>query len=267
MKTTLYYFSGTGNSLAVAKRIGELLGDTDLVSIPAVMQQDQVLSTPSGRVGIVCPVYDSGVPVMVRDFCRKLNTGKVPYVFSVVTLGGTGGSALKMVHKALQEQNEKGLDAGFLVKMPGNFPPVAVPPSGDKVRTILDEAEVEIQRIIPLIRDNRPQRIGFYPGSSLLQALLYGGFARGVHSGDEKFSVSDSCTACGTCASVCPMGNISLSEGKPVYHHRCELCCACLNFCPVQAIDLGMLRGTKDRGRYHHPDVTIADMKKQKGSV
>jgi len=264
MKTTLYYFTGTGNSLAVARRTAEILGETDLVSIPSMMQSDGDIIAPAGRVGIVCPVYDSGIPIIVGDFLRRLRIGGAPYVFGIITLGGTGGSALKMMNAALMEKNGKGLDAGFIVKMPGNFPPVSSPPTGNKLNAIFSTAEQEIQRIGEIIKNERPQRIGMYPLSSLLKLVMYGGFAKGVHSSDEKFSVSESCNSCGICVSVCPTGNITLEDGKPVYHHRCELCCACLNFCPVQAIDLSFLRGTKGRGRYHHPDVKVADMKEQK---
>jgi len=265
MNTTIYYFTGTGNSLSVTRKISEKLGDTEIVSIVSQMKRDGIISAPSGRVGIVCPVYDSGIPVMVRDFLHHLKIGDGSYVFGVVTLGGTGGSALKMMNTALLTMNAHGLDAGFIIKIPGNFPPVSSPPPGEKITSILSSAEAEITRITEIIRECKKQKIGVYPVSSLIQAVLYSGFAKGVHGADEKFSVSDTCTSCGTCVSVCPTENILLKDGKPVYLHRCELCCACLNFCPVQAIDLEMLRGTKGRGRYHHPQVTVGDMKKQKG--
>lgn len=264
MHTTIYYFTGTGNSLSVARKIRDILGDTDLVPICPLMQSEEEIISPEGRVGIICPVYDAGVPVIVRNFLKRLNTGNTAYVFGIVTLGGTGGSALKMMDVTLLEKNPTGLNAGFLIRMPNNFPPVSTPPSGEKIMSILSSADVEINRITEIIRECKNQKIGMYPISSLMQTVLYGGFVRGVHKADEKFSVSDTCTSCGICVSVCPTENISLEDGKPVYHHQCELCCACLNFCPVQAIDLNLMRGTKGRGRYHYPDVTVRDMIGQK---
>ena len=120
MNTTIYYFSGTGNSLAVARKICEKLGDADLISLVSQMKTDEIITAPSGRVGIVCPVYDAGIPVVVRDFLHRLKIGDGSYVFGIVTLGGTGGSALKMMDKALQQINSHGLHAGFVIKMPGN---------------------------------------------------------------------------------------------------------------------------------------------------
>ena len=262
--TTIYYFTGTGNSLSVAKGIAEILGETELIPIPSLMQTDGDISAPAGKVGIICPVYDSGIPVMVRDFLPRLRITGSEYVFAVITMGGTGAAALKLIDQGLQKKNNNGLDAGFIVKMPGNFPPVSKIPSEEKIAATLKKAEPEIKRIAECIKNRERRGIGLYPVSTLIQAVIYGGFANGVHGMDERFSVSDACTSCGTCVSVCPAGNISLPDNKPEFHHRCELCCACLNYCPVQAIDLAFLRGTKGRGRYHHPAVKVSDMKVQK---
>jgi len=262
--TTIYYFSGTGNSLSVAKGIAEKLGETDLIPIPSLMQTSGEVAPPAGKVGIICPVYDSGIPVMVRDFLHRLRVSDSGYIFAVITMGGTGAAALKLIDQALRQKNENGLDAGFIVKMPGNFPPVSKIPSKEKITAILKRADPEIRRIAECVKNEERSRIGLYPVSSLIQSALYGGFAKGVHAMDERLSVSDACTACGICVSVCPAGNISIPDKKPVFHHTCELCCACLNFCPEQAIDLAFLWGTKGRGRYHHPDVRVSDMKQQK---
>jgi MinD superfamily P-loop ATPase len=94
---------------------------------------------------------------------------------------------------------------------------------------------------------------------------MYGPFTKNVHDMDKAFSVSDACTACGTCAEVCPVSNIRMVQDRPAWHHRCELCCACLHFCPAEAIQLKFLFGTKGRGRYRHPDLKVADMKTQQG--
>lgn len=247
-----------------ARKAGELLGDTDLVPIASLKDTIGDIAAPPGKVGIVCPVYDAGIPVIVGDFLGRLNVDQGSYLFAIVTLGGTGGSALRMISNALYEKSKRRLHAGFLVKMPGNFPPVSPPPAGVKRDLILAAADRELERICGMIREEKEQPPGLYPLSSLMQAMLYGGFSKSVHGLDEKLSVSDACTSCGICASVCPSGNITVTGKKPEFHHRCELCCACLNFCPTQAIDLHMLFGTRGRGRYHHPGVTVSDMKNQK---
>ena len=265
MTTTLYYFTGTGNSLAVARSLAEHLGDTRLVSIPAVMGGDGEIPVLSKKIGIICPVYDAGVPILVREFLHRCRFHDASYLFAIVTMAGIGGSALRMIDQDLREGNGRGLDAGFIVKMPGNFPPLSVPPAGKKIESLLKTAEQEVGAAAGIIREGSSRRIGMYPLSSLMQAALFGPFSRKVREADEKFTVSAACNGCGTCVSVCPVKNVTLRDGRPVYHHHCELCCGCLNFCPVQAIDLDMFRGSRGRGRYHHPFIRVDDMQRQQG--
>jgi MinD superfamily P-loop ATPase len=74
---------------------------------------------------------------------------------------------------------------------------------------------------------------------------------------DRAFRVSEHCTSCGICEQVCPVRNIVLDEGKPVWRGHCQECMACLQWCPVEAIEAGWI--TKGRRRYQHPDFTAED--------
>ena len=75
----------------------------------------------------------------------------------------------------------------------------------------------------------------------------------------------EKCTHCGTCSRICPVKNIVMVGEKPEWQHHCELCMACLNLCPAQAIQ--WTEKTKNRGRYRHPGLKIADMKAQRGET
>lgn len=54
-----FYFTGTGNSLYVAKELNE-----NRISIPQVIKQEQ-LNFSSDSIGIICPVYGHEMPGMV----------------------------------------------------------------------------------------------------------------------------------------------------------------------------------------------------------
>lgn len=266
LKTSIYYFTGTGNSLAAAKRVAAGLENADLIPIASLRNTTGRISPQADRVGIVCPVYDCGVPVMVAEFAERLDLSRTGYVFAIVTMGGMGVSALHQLNGIIRERQGRGLDAGFAVGMPGNFPPLYRPASGKKRDEILAAADKRLGDIAGVIGSGTAAPPGFAPISLLAKAITYGRFARNVHGGDKAFSVSDACTGCGTCAKVCPAGNITLERGRPVWNHRCELCCACLHFCPIEAIQFHVMRGTEKRGRYRHPDLRVADMQAQRGN-
>ena len=39
--------------------------------------------------------------------------------------------------------------------------------------------------------------------------------------GDKKFYATDRCVSCGKCAESCLLHNISLEQGRPVWHGSC----------------------------------------------
>jgi ferredoxin len=264
MKSAIYYFTGTGNSLAAARKVAAILGDCGLVPIASLRDTAGTIVPQADRVGIVCPVYDAGVPRIVAEFAGRLDLSRAGYTFGIVTMGGTGVSALHQLNKIITKGKGRKLDAAFAVKMPGNFPPVGRPPVGEKKDAILAVADKNLALIAHTIDQGIAVPPGFSPLSSLMRCLVYPPFFKNVRGGDKDFTVSDVCTSCGTCAKVCPVGNIAMVNDRPSWQHRCEFCCACLHFCPVEAIQLNVFQGTKGRGRYRHPGLAIEDMKAQR---
>jgi Pyruvate/2-oxoacid:ferredoxin oxidoreductase delta subunit len=260
MKTVIYYFTGTGNSLAVAKKIAAALGDCELVSIASQKDIPGTIVPAADRVGIVCPVYFSGLPLMIADFAARLDCSRTRYTFGVVTFGGSGSApTLRQLDGLLRKTHDRGLDAGFSVKMPGNYIFMYGSPAGEKQVRILESANNQIAEIIPFIERSEHRNLPRSIISWLLHAVAYPWFTAHAGTEDKKFSVTDACTSCGTCAKVCPAGNIELVNGKPVWHHHCEVCCGCIHICPAQAIQAGSK--TAGRQRYRNPSVSIADLK------
>ncbi|MCE5215029.1 MAG: hypothetical protein LLF83_09970, partial [Methanobacterium sp.] len=65
MNTKIFYFTGTGNSLAVAQDIANELDDSELISIPSVINEKIKANSPT--IGLVFPVYMWGMPHMVVE--------------------------------------------------------------------------------------------------------------------------------------------------------------------------------------------------------
>ena len=73
MRTVINYFTGTGNSLAAAKKIAAVLGGCEIVPIASLANTPGAIAPAVDRVGIVCPVYGFGVPAMVARFTERLD--------------------------------------------------------------------------------------------------------------------------------------------------------------------------------------------------
>jgi NAD-dependent dihydropyrimidine dehydrogenase PreA subunit len=261
MKTIIYYFTGTGNSLAVAKKIAAVLGDCELVSFASLQKMNGSIVPQAERVGIICPVYFTGLPVMVAEYAYRLDLSRSQYTFSVVTYGGSGASsALWQLDRILKMQQHRGLDAGFMVKMPGNYILMYSPPAGKKRENLLALADMQIAEIAGAVSRRGNVKLPSSFLARLVHSLAYPRFTSRVHEDDRKFTVSESCTSCGTCAVICPADNIELIKGKPVWKHHCELCCGCIHICPVGAIQAGSRTAT--RQRYRNPSVSIQELKR-----
>ena len=129
MKTILYYFTGTGNSLAVARAIAERLPETELVPIPMLLLKGETVRVPKDtNIGIVYPLYAMGLPNIVIRFFGILDLSDAGYVFSVVTEGGKYGSPTKQI-AALAKQSGHDLDAAWWIQMPDNYIPLSAPPA------------------------------------------------------------------------------------------------------------------------------------------
>jgi ferredoxin len=174
-------------------------------------------------------------------------------------MGGAGGSAsLRQLDAILRRaggRGGRGLDAGFTVRMPGNYLLGYAPPEGKKQEQMLREAGRQAGEIADLVNRDHRARLAWSPFASLVHAVMYPRFIAGVHDADTKFTVDDRCTSCGICAEVCPAGNILIEAGHPVWQHRCEQCLACIHLCPSLAIQAGPK--TEGRARYRNPAVQL----------
>ncbi|MDD5142049.1 EFR1 family ferrodoxin [Methanoregula sp.] len=266
MKTILYYFTGTGNSLAAAKKIALALGETELVPIVSLQDTSGNIVPAAERIGIVAPVYFCGLPLMVAEFAGRLDPAAAEYLFCVMTHGGGGESAaLRQLDSIIRKRKGRGLDAGFGIAMPGNYILMYEPLAVEKQREILQKADGVIGDIAGAVGWCEKRTLPSSLIGRVLYSLAYPYFRSHVRDGDKKFTVTEKCTACGTCVAICPSDNIELVNNRPVWKHQCELCCGCIHTCPVQAIQAGPK--TESWGRYRNPDVTVADLKAQHGKA
>jgi ferredoxin len=256
MKTTIFYFTGTGNSLKIAKDIASQLGDTVLVPVQRAMTGTVDLS--ADRIGLVFPVYMGGMPAIIAEFAKKMKTGKGKYVFAVANFGGMSGSTLVHLAAALKRQGTP-LNAGFGVKMPGNYIPFYGAITEQKQKQVFEKAAEKVTSIVCCIRkgnSHKPETGGF--AVNAIYSTIHALCMPHIHRMDKSFTVLEKCNSCGICGKVCPVKNIAMENGKPVWLGKCEQCMACIQFCPVEAIQYG--KKTGNRRRYHHPDILLSEL-------
>ena len=258
MRTTIYWFSGTGNSLYAANRLAELLGDAVLVPMAKGAPAAEAVGGEGHRLGFVFPSYYGDLPRMVRSFVDALNILPGTDIFAVVTMGAFGQGSAKAMGELLGEKGIK-LRYGIGIGMPANYilkydPALFGAKSDLRVEAKLNKADKKIQTVAKDIADGKEGvKTHFLAAKTLYKdiALL-----------DSDFWVTEKCTGCGLCERVCPAENIEIEEGKPVWKHGCEHCVSCISWCPAAAIEYG--QKTVGRTRYCNPFVKIDELGKAK---
>ena len=251
--TRIFCFSGTGNSLAVAKHLAEDLGGAEVAPVSRAMKQ--AVTGDADCIGIVFPVYAWGLPLMVAEFAKKFRAPSSAYVFAVATYGGFPGGTLLQLRDILAANGVR-LSAGFGVTMPGNYIVLYDIKPAERVGKTLGNERARTKEIAAAVKERKPGRIAAnnFLVNALFTNLIYKGFSRHVRAADKSYRATDKCNGCGICASVCPAENIRMANGRPEWQHKCEQCVACLHWCPTEAIEFG--KRTEGRKRYHHPDMT-----------
>lgn len=249
---TLYVYSGTGNTLHIADQIANGIGDCKIINMSSVM--DEKVYAKGEKIGILYPVHAFGSPGVVRRFLSNFTVDRSSWVFLVINSAGMPLGAEAQCQSILERKGIE-LKASFSIRMPGNYPPLRNPPSGNKLKKILKKGKPRIDMIVDLINKkhaSKPPTIFRWLSEKINPRAITSACKE-----DRRFFQTDSCDGCGVCQTVCPVGNIALDKkGHPSWLGRCTGCLSCFHWCPTQAIQYNKTSSLK-RNRYHHPDITL----------
>lgn len=67
----------------------------------------------------------------------------------------------------------------------------------------------------------------------------------------KKWHSTTSCVGCGICAKSCPLNNVKMDNGVPIWGMNCCSCLACYHSCPRHAVAYG--KSTFKKGQYFFP--------------
>lgn len=242
----IFYFTGTGNSLYAARALaGE--GEQVISVIDAVREKRFRYTLAKGEpLGFVFPVYFYTVSDPVLELVRNLTVENASYVYAVIPCGASIGPAGGFLKNELKK---RGLDLQ-------RVDPLVVPDGAlifydidtpEQMARTLDAAAKKLETIKDAIARREANRI---TGSAA--AGKAGLAAYHACMSTKKFRADDRCVHCGKCASICPVGAITMVDGRPRWtKDKCLKCCGCINRCPAGAIQYG--KKTASRGRYVNP--------------
>lgn len=272
MGMVIYYFSGTGNSLHVARELHRRIPESKLIPIISLLNEN-VIETTAETVGFVFPIYLTAIPSPVRRFLKKLDLKSSRYTFAICTYADAPGLVNTHLAKILKNKG-KSLDAYFTIKMAGNSPKYIMPNfmmkkdwtkriAKEKISELESKVLKELDSIQRVVIRQEKYLVGQPPHNIFLEQIIPV-ITENMNIRIDFYTDID-CTGCGLCENVCLSGMIKIIDGRPIWQKsvHCYYCYACFNFCPRQSILINNAY-TEKNGRYYHPDISANDIADQK---
>lgn len=256
-KTIIFYFTGTGNSLFVAKEIAKNLEDAQIVAIPNAIDRESFVYRGYSRVGFVIPLYFMGIPVMVSNFINKVQIPDANYIFSVVTRASTKGLVFTEINKHLIKKGKK-LNYGRYISFPDCYIRWVQAIDNESQAKIFDKVKVNLE----IIKQELLQEKIFVEREGKLlnitSIVINKVWKAKLSSINKTFKVNGDCTQCGICIRICPAKNIRLESNAIKWGNKCEDCMACVQVCPNKAIYFNLK--TRNKRRYRNPNILSEEL-------
>ena len=249
----IFYFTGTGNSLYVAKKL-----DDDRLSIPNHIH-DEKKEYESDRIGIVCPVNGHEMPELVKQFIQQA-AFHTDYFYVVLTYGMIHGGAAELADEYLKKC---GIEADYIntIMMLDNYLPAF-----DMNEQLAIDSAKKVDEHIEVIKADIDMKKHWKQEVTAQDRQWHQKYLamRKENPIDVKhgiFRVLDYCIGCGICMRVCPTGSIQVKNQHAQYvdTSNCQMCLACVQHCPENAIRL-TIPEKNPNARYHNSNIRLSEI-------
>lgn len=255
----IYYFTGTGNSIAICRELVKHFPEASLKPIASFKGSDPV-ADDSDVVGFVLPTYYMDIPEYAKRFVERLRLKPKSYVFAVVHYGAELGGAFYSLDKILRTVNSK-LSMGCGVVLPDNS--IVFKTEVKKQSFMHENLSDTISEFSKAVSRRETQPLPGKDSSAGPAISKMGSFVFRKIIGTERKRVTEECIHCGLCSEVCPTDNIVVKPDNVVFGSNCAECFACIHWCPKRAIRFGFLKNT-EKSHYTNPGVSVDEVIAQK---
>ena len=244
----ILFFTGTGNSRYIARRIADSLGDELLNMNERIKAWDTSEISADGRLVFVVPTYGWRIPRIVEKWIDETPFNGDFKVWFVMDCGSEIGNAAKY-NRQLAAQKQLQYMGTAQIIMPENYIAMFNAPRKEQARSIVEQAEPALQKVLTRLKAGQefpPPRETLYDRfmSGPVNPVFYRFFVKA-----DAFRATDACIGCGKCVELCPLNNIRLENGRPVWGKNCTHCMACICYCHKEAIEYG--KKSRGKPRYH----------------
>jgi NAD-dependent dihydropyrimidine dehydrogenase PreA subunit len=233
-----YYFSGTGNTLLVVKKMRDTFEENGItVNLHKIEESNPNEVNLENIIGIAFPVAVFSTYSFVWDFIKSLPNTNVTEIFMVDTLGGFSGGIIGPLREIVKKKGYTPVGA-MEIQMPANIFYIQDEDTNQKK---IEKGLIKAKMYAMDLMDGKTKWDRFPVLSDAMHLISMGALKLteiDLHQRYFLFDVDEEkCNKCRICVDMCPTQNIKMEQGGyPAHDLNCQYCLRCVALCPKRAI-------------------------------
>lgn len=240
MTGLILYFSGTGNTKAVAEGFQKSLQKRGHAAVLHSLEENADLSEISYDFLILgFPKYYEYPVLLVQKNLKQALPKREKQIpaLAFCTQAGPLNTDFTKIEKMLKRKNHL-LTVSVSFSYANNMFifPVFQPTEDTKVQKNRDKIQEQIEPLLNDFFSNQIRKERVKAWQKPVFHFVAAACTKLMPVFAMRFSADESCIRCGLCAKRCPVHNIEIKEGRPRFHRNCLFCMRCINSCPTNSI-------------------------------
>lgn len=245
------YYSATGNTEYIAKEIAKSLDDECIDLLDRIKNDNQSILYSDKPFIICAPVYVCEIPRFMAKYLKKQEFSGSRDVYFIFTSGGYSGISGQLTKWMFKKKNMR-CHGHAEFKMPRNYVINDAYPmlEKDEIEARILKSRDMISPVVETIKKGGKLKSRHIFLFETLITLPFNPIWCKYKISAKEFYATDECIGCDKCSKLCPLNNIQLKDGKPVWSDSCAHCMACIANCPKDAIEYGDIALDKERYKF-----------------